>query len=172
MVKYNEMFNYSIFETSFGCMGAVASEKGLHMIILPKKDPNEVKMELEEHYIELIRDEKGFVGFIKKIREYLAGKPVRFREKMDLTGSTDFELKVWDAALGIPRGEVRSYDWVAKQINKPKDLRAVGQALGRNRLPIIIPCHRVIRKEGDLGGFLAGVEMKRILLRIEGYFIC
>jgi len=166
------MFRYTIFETQYGYAGAVASEKGLHMVILPKSKPEEVKKELEQHYLELIRDDKPFKTLASKIREYFSGKAVIFKEKMDIAGSTPFELKVWDITMGIPRGEVRSYEWVAKQLGNLKEVRAVGGALGRNRLPLIIPCHRVIKKQGDMGGFSAGIQMKRLLLKLEGYFIC
>jgi len=161
-----------MFETAYGVVGVVASERGLHKIVLPKKTTEEVKKELEGHYLELVRDEQGLKGVAGRMSDYLKGKRVKFKEKMDLGGATDFELKVWDATLGIPYGETRSYAWVAKQIGNPKEVRAVGQALSRNRLPIIIPCHRVIRKEGDLGGFSAGAEMKRMLLKLEGYLLC
>jgi len=161
-----------MFETAYGVVGVVASDRGLHMIILPKKKIEEVKKELEGHYLELVRDEQGLKGVAGRIRDYLGGKPVKFREKMDLIGATPYELRVWDVTLGIPYGETRSYAWVAKQMGNPQEVRAVGQALSRNRLPIVIPCHRVIRKEGDLGGFSAGAEMKRMLLKIEGYLLC
>jgi len=163
------MYKYSIFETSLGWMGAVVSPHGLHMIILPKKSAGEIKKVLEEHYTEeLIRDENSLAEISGRIQDYLEGKVNRFKEKFDVSGITPFEMKVWDTVYGIPYGEVRSYDWVAKQVGTPKKVRAVGQALKRNRLPIIIPCHRVINKSGDLGGFSAGVEMKRKLLKIEG----
>jgi len=163
------MYKYSIFETSLGYMGAVASPAGLHMVILPKKEAGEVKRILEEHYTEeLVRDEKGLSKIAGKIKDYLFGKKVVFKEKLDVHGITPFEMKVWDTVYGIPYGEVRSYDWVAKQVGTPKKVRAVGQALKRNRLPIVIPCHRVINKSGDWGGFSAGVELKRELLKIEG----
>ncbi|MFA4967839.1 MAG: methylated-DNA--[protein]-cysteine S-methyltransferase [Candidatus Margulisiibacteriota bacterium] len=166
------MFRYTIFETRYGNAGAVASENGLHMIILPKKKAEDVKKELEGHYLELVRDDKPFKGIKSKLMDYFSGKNVRFKERMDFAGSTPFELKVWDITMGIPRGEVRSYEWVAKQLGNLKDVRAVGGALGRNRLPLIIPCHRVIKKQGDLGGFSSGIEMKRLLLKLEGYLIC
>lgn len=163
------MYKYSIFETSLGYMGAVASSKGLHMVILPKKSEKEVKEILEEHYTEeLVRDEKELEKISRKVKDYLKGKKVRFKERLDARGATPFEMKVWDTVYGIPYGEVRSYGWVAKQVGSPKEVRAVGQALKRNRLPIVIPCHRVVNKSGDIGGFSAGVEMKRKLLRIEG----
>lgn len=163
------MFKYSIFETKLGCLGVVASPKGLHMVILPKKTEIEVKRELEKHYTEeLVRDEKGLAKISGKIKDYLAGGKVIFKEKFDAGGATPFEIKVWDAVYGIPYGETRSYDWIAKKVGSPKEVRAVGQALKRNRLPLVIPCHRVINKSGDLGGFSGGVELKRKLLNIEG----
>ncbi|HTY13113.1 MAG TPA: methylated-DNA--[protein]-cysteine S-methyltransferase [Candidatus Omnitrophota bacterium] len=166
------MFRYTVFETAYGSMGAVLSDAGLHMIVLPRKKADEVKKELESHYLELARDDAPFKKLSARINDHLSGKTVKFTEKMDLSGSTPFELKVWDVTMGIPRGEVRSYEWVAKQMGNAKEVRAVGQALGRNRLPLIIPCHRVIRKEGDLGGFSGGVELKRLLLKLEGYLLC
>jgi O-6-methylguanine DNA methyltransferase len=163
------MYKYSIFKTPLGYMGAVASPKGLHMVILPRKNEEEIKGFLEGHYtVEIFRDEKGLVGLAKKIRNYLSGKKIVFKENLDVGGATPFEMKVWDTVYGIPYGETRSYDWVAKEVGSPKEVRAVGQALKRNRLPIIIPCHRVINKSGDLGGFSGGVELKRKLLKIEG----
>ena len=124
--------------------------------------------EMEKLMDELIRDEKAFASITKKIKEHLAGKKIIYKEKFDVAGATPFELKVWDITYGIPFGEVRSYDWIAKQMGNPKEVRAVGRALKHNRLPIIIPCHRVINKSGDLGGFAGGVELKRKLLKIEG----
>jgi len=163
------VYKYSIFKTVLGQMGLVVSPKGLHMIILPRKSEQEIKKELEKHYaVELFRDEKGLSGITRKLGDYLTGKRVFFREEFDVGGATPFEMRVWDTVYGIPYGEVRSYDWVAKQVGSPKEVRAVGQALKRNRLPIIIPCHRVINKSGDLGGFSGGVELKRRLLQIEG----
>lgn len=163
------MYKYSIFKTKLGYMGVVSSPKGLHMVILPRKNEAEVKKTLEEHYtVELIRDEKKHARIAKKIQDYLAGKKVKFIEDFDVSGFTPFEIKVWDAAFGIPYGEVRTYGWIARQVGNPKEVRAVGQALKRNRLPIIIPCHRVIQKSGNLGGFSGGVELKHKLLQLEG----
>lgn len=162
------MYKYSIFQTLLGYIGLVSSSKGLHMLILPKKCEEEVKAELELHYTEeLIRDEKTLAPIRKKVTDYLNGKMVKFQENLDIIGATPFEMKVWDVVFGIPYGEVRSYDWVAKQIGQPKKGRAVGQALKHNRLPIVIPCHRVINKSGDLGGYAGGVELKRALLKVE-----
>lgn len=80
---------------------------------------------------------------------------------------TPFEQKVYRAVLKIPAGKTRSYQWVAKRIGKPKAARAVGQALNKNPYTIIIPCHRVIRSNGSLGGYSLGLELKKKLLKRE-----
>jgi len=78
-----------------------------------------------------------------------------------------FKMSVYKACLCIPYGEVRSYEWVARKIKRPKAVRAVGMALSKNPFPIIIPCHRVIRKDGSIGGYILGEKMKRYLLERE-----
>lgn len=82
---------------------------------------------------------------------------------------TKFEEKVYSAVKKIPKGEVRSYEWVAKQIGNPKAVRAVGNALNKNPYAPIVPCHRVIRKDGSIGGFASGTRNKIELLKKEGY---
>lgn len=84
-----------------------------------------------------------------------------------LIGGTPFQQAVWQALLTIPRGKTLSYQAIATAIQNPKAVRAVGQAVGRNPLAIIIPCHRVIRKSGALGGFAYGLDFKKRLLAIE-----
>lgn len=82
---------------------------------------------------------------------------------------TPFEKKVYAACAAIPRGEVRSYKWIAARINRPNAYRAVGNALHKNRYPGIIPCHRVIRADGSIGGFAYGARTKHRLLKEEGF---
>ena len=86
---------------------------------------------------------------------------------------TDFQIKVWNAISKIPKGKVKTYKELARSIRKPKASRAVANACGKNPLPIIIPCHRVIRSDGRLGGYSGkgGIKTKRKLLRSEGVFI-
>jgi O-6-methylguanine DNA methyltransferase len=93
----------------------------------------------------------------------------RVRIDLDLRGHTDFERDVWRKALDIPRGEVRPYGWVAAEIGRPKAVRAVGTALGHNPVPLIVPCHRVVRTDGHLGQYsLGGPDNKRTILASEG----
>jgi O-6-methylguanine DNA methyltransferase len=88
--------------------------------------------------------------------------------RFDLRGRTPFEQDVLAAALRIPRGEVRSYAWVAAAIGRPGAVRAVGSALGRNPVPVVIPCHRVVRSDGQPGDYVWGGSVKRTILDVEG----
>ncbi len=97
----------------------------------------------------------------------MAGHKVAFPDALDLSAATSFQRQVWQITRLIPYGETRSYSWLAEQLGKAGAVRAVGQALGRNPLPIIIPCHRVVAKDGQLGGYTGGVEIKRYLLNLE-----
>ena len=93
----------------------------------------------------------------------------RVRIDLDLRGHSDFERDVWRKALDIPRGEVRPYGWIAAEIGRPRAVRAVGTALGHNPVPLIVPCHRVVRTDGHLGQYsLGGPENKRTILASEG----
>lgn len=93
----------------------------------------------------------------------------RARIELDLRGHTDFERDVWLKALEIPRGEVRPYGWIAAEIGRPRAVRAVGTALGHNPVPVIVPCHRVVRTDGTIGQYsLGGPANKRTILRSEG----
>jgi O-6-methylguanine DNA methyltransferase len=93
----------------------------------------------------------------------------RVRIDLDLRGHTDFERDVWHKALDIPRGEVRPYGWVAAEIGRPRAVRAVGTALGHNPVPLIVPCHRVVRTDGTIGQYsLGGPDNKRTILASEG----
>jgi O-6-methylguanine DNA methyltransferase len=93
----------------------------------------------------------------------------RARILLDLRGTTEFEQAVWRKALEIPRGEVRPYGWIAAEIGRPKAVRAVGTALGHNPVPLIVPCHRVVRSDGTIGQYsLGGPGNKRTILAAEG----
>jgi methylated-DNA-[protein]-cysteine S-methyltransferase len=110
----------------------------------------------------------SFVDTIPLLTMYFSGKKSEFPCALDYGQATHFQRNVWEATRSIPYGETRSYGWVANRIGKPAAVRAVGQALGKNPLPIIVPCHRVIASDGSLCGFSGGLETKRNLLRLEG----
>ena len=105
---------------------------------------------------------------IRQLDEYFEGRLKRFRLPIDLRSITPFHRKVLDATAKIPFGRVLSYGEVARDIGQPTASRAVGNALGKNPIPIVIPCHRVIAAGGQLGGYTGGLRIKRALMRIEG----
>ena len=92
----------------------------------------------------------------EEIVEYFAGRRAFFSVPIDLSGTPDFQRRVLEAAKRIPFGEARPYAWIAERIGHPHAVRAVGTALGRNPVPLIVPCHRVWRSDGGLGGYLFG----------------
>lgn len=102
----------------------------------------------------------------RELDKYFAGKLRAFTVKVDPQG-TEFQRKAWAALQAIPYGETRSYAQQAKAIGSPKATRAIGAANGRNPIPVIIPCHRVIGANGSLTGFGGGMERKQILLELE-----
>ena len=102
----------------------------------------------------------------QQLSEYLKGERKSFDLPLRMKG-TDFQQRVWNALLGIPYGETRSYKQIAEAIGNPKAVRAVGMANNRNPLLIVVPCHRVIGADGKLVGYGAGIEKKEFLLRLE-----
>jgi methylated-DNA-[protein]-cysteine S-methyltransferase len=106
---------------------------------------------------------------IKELGEYFENGKDDFTQRISLMKGTDFEKKVWLTLQEIPFGETRTYKWLAEKIEKPNAFRAVGQALGKNPIPIILPCHRIIESDGSIGGYSAGTYIKRRLLDIEYY---
>lgn len=103
----------------------------------------------------------------EELGEYFEGKRAFFSVPVDLSATPEFQRKVLAAASRIPFGEVRPYAWVAQRIGHPRAVRAVGTALGRNPVPFIVPCHRVLQTGGGLGGYLFGTDVKGRLLSLE-----
>jgi len=102
----------------------------------------------------------------QEIEEYLNGDRKSFSSPLDMQG-TPFQIEVWNELLNIPYGETRSYGEIAAAVGRPRAARAVGAAIGANPLPIIVPCHRVIGKNGSLVGFGGGLRLKERLLLLE-----
>jgi methylated-DNA-[protein]-cysteine S-methyltransferase len=165
--KYSAVY-YTIFNTSAGWLGIVGSAAGLLRVTLPRRSAEEIKQQLGDNVNHAVLSSEPYEDLMERLKAYFAGHKVDFPDRLDLSAATDFQRKVWEATRLIPRGETRSYTWVAERIGKPGAVRAVGQALGRNPLPIIIPCHRVLASNGELGGYSGGLEMKMSLLAVEG----
>jgi O-6-methylguanine DNA methyltransferase len=110
---------------------------------------------------------RPFGSLFRLFDGYFGGIDVRFDLPLDIRG-TDFEMAVWEVLRTIPHGEVRSYGWVARGAGRAGGARAVGNACGKNPVPIIVPCHRAVLSSGSIGGYSAGEGIKRALLDIEG----
>jgi O-6-methylguanine DNA methyltransferase len=164
----NKPLNYLIFNTAMGWMGILSSARGLRQLVLSHRSAQEVRQLLGDSIKDASQTPSLFQDVMERLILYASGHRVDFPDKLDLSGATGFQCAVWETARLIPYGETRSYAWVAGQMEQPKAVRAVGQALGRNPLPIIIPCHRVLTSDGKLGGFTGGIKMKEKLLHLEG----
>lgn len=105
----------------------------------------------------------------KELAEYFRNERKEFSCCIEFLEGTTFERKVWNALKEIPYGETRSYKWLAERLGMPRAARAVGNALAKNPIPIIFPCHRIIESGGALGGYTGGIDVKRRLLGIEYY---
>jgi methylated-DNA-[protein]-cysteine S-methyltransferase len=103
----------------------------------------------------------------KEMDDYFAGTLTEFRQKIKFISGTPFEQKIWLELRKIPAGQTRSYKWMAGRAGNAKASRAAGQALGKNPIPLILPCHRIIASDGTLGGFSSGLKVKEWLLKHE-----
>lgn len=165
--------SYLLFNTSPGWVGVLGSQDGLRKLTLPQPSPEQtwqllIGFVLTWHDVILPETKHSyFADLPQRVRDYLSRKPVDFPHKLDLSRASPFQKSVWQITQSIPYGETRTYSWVADKLGMPKASRAVGQALASNPLPIIIPCHRVVCKDGSLGGFSGGGDWKQALLKIE-----
>jgi O-6-methylguanine DNA methyltransferase len=148
-------------------MGAEYSSKGLTRIILPRESKEDIILKVDTKNSVIQNNEQASHGdLLHRLQSYLAGEPVDFTEKLDLDRATVFQRRVWGVTQAIPYGQTRSYTWVADQINC-NSARAIGQALSKNPVPIVVPCHRVIKSDGSLGGFSDGLKLKELLIGLE-----
>jgi methylated-DNA-[protein]-cysteine S-methyltransferase len=149
--------------------------RGAHVIgaALPERSDAEARRHLGRRFPGAVEaDPPVFIlDAVGAIRDLLSGKPADLSSiPVDLTGFAEFERRVYDAACAIPPGEVRTYGDLARDLGSPGAARAIGRALGRNPVPIVIPCHRILASAGGSGGFSApgGVTTKLKMLDIEG----
>lgn len=154
---------YYDFETPIGHMTIFFSDKGIVYLSLKEEDDVHI---LKEKYGQVHKASDEEMEYHKEIIEYLEGKRKVFTLPLDLNG-TDFQRKVWRELLNIPYGGTRTYKDIANNIGSPKAYRAVGNALNKNPVLILVPCHRVIGSNGQLVGFGGGLELKAWLLDLE-----
>lgn len=141
-----------------------ATESGLAFVGSQDKTIAELRQFYPQS--DLIDDETIVRPYVAQLTEYLQGTRQSFDLKTDING-TPFQNAVWEQLQKIPYGQTSNYSLIAQQIKRPKAMRAVGTAIGKNPLLMVIPCHRVLAKDGHLGGYRGGLAMKRELLKLE-----
>lgn len=162
----DERIFYTSIDSPIGTIFIASTSKGICAISLAVSEEAFLS-EIKEYGIPE-RDNKRFIEIRKDLKEYFSGKEVDFSKyPLDISSGTEFQRRVWEKLLEIPYGETRSYKWLAEEVGSPGGFRAVGGANGKNTIPIIIPCHRVINSDGSLGGYSGGGWIKEWLLKLE-----
>lgn len=160
---------FGFMETPVGDVLIVTSDNGvLEISYLHEHACHESLHEVEQRGFLVYERQDAVVPVVDELQQYFQHQRNSFSVPVDLTGVTDFTRRVLDVTVDIPYGQVRTYGDVAGLIGKSGASRAVGNALGRNPIPVIIPCHRVILASGAMGWYTGGPEIKRTLLGIEG----
>ena len=160
MTSNQTVRNTLVMSSPVGKLTLVASSKGLVAIDVRNNAKQVVTAKDASAQSILLKTKK-------QLEQYFAGKRTSFDVALDLVG-TEFQVKAWRALCRIPFGKTITYGQQASNIKKPKAFRAVGSANGKNPIPIIVPCHRVVASDGSLGGYSLGLKMKKQLLALEG----
>jgi len=164
---------YRVFDTALGPVGLVWSEHGILRLQLPERDRTATERRLRAQTVDLVEAEpqEETAVAVALLQGYMAGERTDFSDtRLDMTGIGDFHRAVYASARAIGWGETTTYGALAREAGSPEAARAIGQAMGRNPVPIIIPCHRVLASGNKVGGFSAfgGTVAKERLLAMEG----
>ena len=166
LVPHSGVYLY-VVKTQLGWMGVAKSAVGIQALFLPRQTREETIREVSARFPGTIVQDEAPSEIGEQLIEYAMGRCREFTLTLDWTLAGAFQRRVLEATREIPFGETRPYAWVARAIGQPKAYRAVGNALARNPIPIIIPCHRVIASDGSLGGYGGGLALKQKLLQLE-----
>jgi O-6-methylguanine DNA methyltransferase len=163
LMMHKENLYYSSSKVSEICFKVFSSGRGIRKIFL-----NTDQGDYPNAYLTRLHpDDPYMFGIFKQLKEYFELERKTFSIPLDIKG-TEFQLRVWEEVKKIPYGETVSYKSIAEKLNNPGSVRAVGKANSCNPVPVIIPCHRVIGKDGRLTGYSGGLELKEHLLQLEG----
>jgi AraC family transcriptional regulator of adaptative response/methylated-DNA-[protein]-cysteine methyltransferase len=162
-----EAVSYAVVESALGRLLVAGTSKGICSVMLGDRDDRlEARLRSEYPHATLTRDESAFAPWIRGIAAHLDGRRPHLDLPLDVQG-TAFQWKVWRYLQSIPYGETRSYSDVARAIGAPSAVRAVARACATNKVCLVIPCHRVVGKDGSLAGYRWGVGRKKALLKKE-----
>ncbi len=168
MNAQSNISRHSVFPGPHGWIGLAGSDRGLSRLSM-KPTPEEVLEDLEPDLRWSLQDDEAFAQARHCLERYFSGEAGALDEiELDLSQAPPFFAAAWEACRAIPAGETRSYAWLAAEAGRPNAARAAGQAMARNPLALVIPCHRVIGSNGDLHGYGAGgLTVKARLLQME-----
>ena len=162
---------FHTFETRFGWVALLASDLGIRRSSLPCDSPDASASNLGAEAEGAVAAPSRFAELQRRLVAYFDGRDENFDDvPLDWGGAAEFHRRAWAACRTIPRGETRTYKWLASAAGSPKAARAAGQSMAKNRAPVIVPCHRVIGTDGGLRGFGSGqtrLDLKRRLLDME-----
>jgi len=159
---------HTVFPTVFGWVGLTGTERAVQRVLLPEPNRTRLVKQLGHRLTEPDDLPELMREVVEKIRRYFEGVRVSFDEPADLSSLPRFQRLVLTECRAIGYGETCSYGELAGRCGHPRAARAVGAAMARNPVPILIPCHRIIRSDGSLGGFGGGLPLKRRMLQLEG----
>ncbi len=168
-MSQNETIFYTLFDYKGWTMYIAATDKGLCYVGSQNEPIDELKKWVKKKFKtgNLIENDENLSTYVSELKDYVDGNKKEFTSNFDLRG-TPFQIDVWNALCSIPYGETKCYSDIAKKIGNPKAVRAVGTAIGSNPIAVIIPCHRVLGKDGSLTGYSGGLPVKEKLLQLEG----
>ena len=165
----NGSVRFTVIPSRIGFIGLVATPRGVRRTYLPMRAEGELRRQIRRDFAEAVEDKRLMPALVKKLKKYVAGEAVAFDETIDWSWAGDFEAAVWKACHRVGFGATTSYGELADAIGCPGAARAVGTALGKNPCPILIPCHRVLKSDGSIGGWSGpgGLDQKRMMLDLE-----
>ncbi|HEY3374384.1 MAG TPA: methylated-DNA--[protein]-cysteine S-methyltransferase [Candidatus Aquicultor sp.] len=159
---------FNTYATEWGTGAIIMSDNGLAGLIFPQQSEEALEQEIERKFGACAYDETIGDDLISTIGRYLSGEPVQFAYQVDYGNATEFERTVYNNLKAIPYGKMTTYAGLASLCGRPKAARAVGNAMAKNPVPIVVPCHRVLKSDGSVGGWSGKRGWKERLLSLEG----
>jgi AraC family transcriptional regulator, regulatory protein of adaptative response / methylated-DNA-[protein]-cysteine methyltransferase len=158
---------YTLADSALGRVLVAATDSGIAAVYLEESDERlEAALRVEFPNADLVRDDAGFQGWVDGVLAQVSGESLPFELPVDVK-ATAFQWRVWTALRAIPRGDTRTYSQIARALGQPNAARAVARACATNPVAVVIPCHRVIREDGSMGGYRWGIPRKEALLASE-----
>lgn len=160
---------FALTSTPLGWMALAASEQGIRMLAFADTaEEAEAAVHQDGNDNAFVRDDASLAAWVERIIAFLSGQQHALDEiPLDIQNGTPFQRRVWELLRAIPCGQTRTYADLARKLGQPTATRAIARACAANPIAVLVPCHRVVRSDGGLGGYRWGIERKRALLALE-----